>query len=156
MKTLTMALLGLLLLSQGLQAQPVRDKILGEVDISRGPKGTSIQVMFTFPVRYIKHFPYEKGDELRIKFRPIAISPTDRDALFKRESVTPPRDNPVDLSQIIYEGDIEGGPFLTLIFQHPVKFTVSQGTDFRSITILIPDPADTTTCPPNNKSEKDE
>lgn len=151
-----MALFGLLLLSQGLQAQPVRDKILGDVDITRGPEGISIQVMFNFPVRYIKHFPQKTGDELRIKLRPIAISPIDREALFKRESVSPPRDNPAALSAVTYEGDIEGGPFLTLIFQRSVHFTVNQGADFRSMAIVIPDPVDTTICPPNNKSKEDE
>lgn len=137
---------------QELPAQPARNRILGDVDVSRDSQGVAINVRFTFPVRYVKHFPHEKGEELRIQLRPIAISQTDRDALSSRESVNLPPDNNADISQIVYEGDIEGGPFLTLFFNHPVAYTVSQGSDFRSIVIVIHVPEDSPAAPPNKET----
>lgn len=137
-KRTILIVLGLLLLSMDTQAQPVRDKILADADIRQESECAFVRVGFNFPVRYVKHFPYEYGEELRIQLDPIAISPVDRDALFKRESMRPPSNEIAALLEIIYEGDMEGGPFLTLLFRRPVAFKVGQGADFRSLMIVVP------------------
>lgn len=121
-------------------AEPVRDRILGDIDITESPECSVISVGFNFPVRYLRHFPYESGSELRIKLEPIAISQVDRSALFKRESYTPEGIGPSAVSEIIYEGDVDGGPFLTLIFRHSVRYTVEQGSDFRSVIVMVEGP----------------
>jgi hypothetical protein len=140
--------LGLLLHSSDLIAQPVRDRILGDLVVSKHDGGGEIQVGFTFPVRYVKHFPYESGDELRVQVEPIAISRSDKDALFKRESIKPPRNGIPDLLEVIYEGDVVEGPFVTLVFRRPVAFKVEQGADFRSLTITVRVPERSAPPPP--------
>ncbi len=125
------------LLAPGLKSQPVRDRILGDVEITDDGECVDIQVAFNFPVQYVKHFPFETGGEVRTQLLPILISPIDKKALFKRESVRPPVDNLAGLSDIIYEGDMEGGPFLALMFQTPVAFKVKQGSDYRSLTVIV-------------------
>jgi hypothetical protein len=137
LKTCALALVGTILFTSALTAQPVRDRILGDLEITEGQNYTVIQVGFNFPVRYVRHFPLESGNELRIKLLPIAISPIDREALFERESIRPPSNDTAGLLEVVYEGDQEVGLFLTLLFHHPVHFQVKQGSDFRSLTVIV-------------------
>jgi len=41
----------------------------------------------------------------------------------------------------VYEGDMEGGPYLTLFFSRCVEFWVEQGRDSRSIVVYVDDVA---------------
>jgi hypothetical protein len=122
-----------------LQSQPVRDRVLDTIDVQHTGDGTMIRVTMTVPVRYIRHYPYESGNELRIKVLPFDVRSNDRDALRQRESLVPPDDDPPELMEVIYEGDMDGGPFLTLLFDHEVHYEVEQGRDSRSIVVhLLP------------------
>lgn len=129
-------------------AQPVRDRVLADVKIVEKTECAVIHIGLNFPVRYLKHFPLASGDELRIRLVPIAISPDDREALFKRESVRPGPSDLAQLSEVVFEGDVAGGPYLTLLFRHPVQYRVSQGSDFRSILVAVSLPESSAPCEP--------
>jgi hypothetical protein len=133
-----LVLLGLTLFSSDLQAQPVREKILGDVAVMEEEDYAVVQVGFNFPIRYTRHFPADSGDELRIRLEPIAISRDDREALFKREGIHPPLGDVTSILEILYEGDIIGGFYLTVRFDRPTEFLVGQGADFRSLIIVVP------------------
>jgi hypothetical protein len=123
-----------------LYSQPVRDRLLDEIDVEHTGDGTVLRIGMTIPVRYIRHYPYESGNELRIKVLPFDVRTNDRDALYKRESLVPSDDDPPELSEVVYEGDVDGGPFLTLLFDHVVHYEVEQGRDSRSIVVhLLPE-----------------
>jgi hypothetical protein len=122
-------------------SQPARDRLLDCIDVQEGELETRLQINMTIPVRYVSHFPRASGNELRIKLNPIAINPGDRDALFARESLVPVERVQSFLKEVIYEGDIEGGPYLTLLFNRSVHFSVEQGRDSRSIVVRITVPA---------------
>jgi hypothetical protein len=150
LKSITAILAGILIFSLNVPAQPVRDRILDDVHIIDKNGCPTIQVSFTFPVRYVRHFPFGKGDELQIQIEPINIGPLEQEVLFDRESYTPPHHKHVPLDDVIYEGDIEGGPYLTLLFTKEVSYEVGQGPDFRSILVSIQNPSrtpDGTSCP---------
>lgn len=127
----------LLLVSTLLMSQPVRDRILNEVLVSQEEETVRIQVFFTDVFRYVTHFPHETGDQLRIRIEPVAVSISDRSAVFQREAVRPPGRDDAKLIEVLYEGDIPGGPFLTLFFTSPVNYEVVPGADFRSITVVV-------------------
>jgi len=129
-------------------AEPAGDRILDDVRISERGECAVIRVSFHFPVRYQRHFPEKSGEELRVKLLPIAINPDDLEALFRRESFRPPGSEIAPLSEVVYEGDISGGPFLTLRFRHPVQFRVGQGDDYRSLRIAVPLPESSSPCLP--------
>jgi len=129
-------------------AQPVRDRVLADVKIVEKTECAVIHIGLNFPVRYLEHFPLSSGDELRIRLVPIAISADDREALFKRESVRPDPNDLAQLSEVVYEGDVAGGPYLTLLFRHPVQYKVSQGSDFRSILVAVSLPESSAPCKP--------
>lgn len=136
--TCSVVLLALTLFTSHLQAQRVRDRILGDVTVMEEEYYAVVQVGFNFPIRYTRHFPPDSGDELRIQLEPLAISRDDREALFKREAVHAPSGRVTSILEIIYEGDIIGGFYLTARFAQPTEFLVAQGADFRSLIIVVP------------------
>jgi len=127
-----------------LHAQPVRDRVLGDLQISVEEGYAVIKVGFNFPVRYVRHFPIDSGKELRVKLSPISVGAVDQDALSERESIRPSTGDLPVLLEVAYEGDMPGGPFLTLLFQQEREYLVAQGSDFRSLIIVIGLPGEET------------
>lgn len=129
--------LTLMPLNNDVMAQPTRDRILGDLLFNELADQTEVSIEFTFPIRYMRHFPETHGKDLRIQLEPIAINPSDREALFKREAVTVDQFNSADISEVIYEGDNFSGFMLTVYFIKDREFTVEQGNDYRSIRLLV-------------------
>jgi hypothetical protein len=120
-----------------LQSQPVRERILDDLEVTETGAGLRMRISLTTRVRYVRHYPYENGAELRIRITPFDVSSDDRQALPRRESLVPYGAGPLLPKEVVYEGDIEGGPYLTLFFKQVVDFKVEQGRDSRSIVVHI-------------------
>jgi len=118
-------------------APQVRDMVLDQVEITRSDGNLILQVNFSFPLRYVSHFPPGDGSELRIRLSPIQVPPSDEDAVFKRESITPPYADTIALDEVIYEGDVDSGPYLTVRFLRPVRYEVVPGADYRSCNVIV-------------------
>jgi len=123
-----------LTLAAALHAQPTGGKILADITINGTKSCRMAQIGFSFPVRYINHFPQSEGKEVRIQLKPLTVGPLEEQDLLDREAFSPAQDETL-LNNVIYEGDMEGGPYLTVQFSQAVRFTVAQGTDFRSIKV---------------------
>ncbi len=127
------ALLGVVLA----QAVPAANGLLEDVVVSRSAGRAIIEISFNCTMRYVTHFPQDSGDELRVKVSPVRLCPGDELAV-KGTDAEEPRDAELaELTEVIYEGDTPGGPFLTLYFRRAVAFEVSQGSDFRSIKVTV-------------------
>ena len=118
-------------------APPVRDKVLEEVDLIQHDGELFIEVLFSFPMRYRSHFPADHGEELRIRLLPVRVPSSDLDAVPRRESVIPEYAGAASVDEVIYEGDIAGGPYLTVRFTRPVRYQVIPGADYRSIRVIV-------------------
>ena len=129
------------LIAQLADSEPVRKVLLDELDIQESEEVTIVHISLTSPVRYIRHFPYESGEELRIKIKLFDVGSDNREGIFSRETLVPFETEGLPLDEVVYEGDIEGGPYLTLFFSRSVDFRVQQGTDSRSIVVYINKPA---------------
>ena len=127
--------IAVVLIAQLAGSEPVRKKLLDQLDVQHGEEVTTIRISLTSPVRYIRHFPHGSGEELRIKITLFDVSRDNREAFFSRETLVPFDDDDLPLDEVVYEGDIEGGPYLTLFFSSRVDFEVQQGTDSRSIVV---------------------
>jgi hypothetical protein len=129
--------LGVILFTQLVDSEPVRKKILDTLDVYESDAVTTVRISLTTRVRYDSHFPYESGKELRIRITPFGISADDLNALHKRETLVPFDHDNLPLDEVVYEGDVEGGPYLTLFFNRCVDFWVEQGRDSRSIVVYM-------------------
>jgi hypothetical protein len=128
---------GVVLFAQLVVSEPVRKKILDSLDVQETDALTTVRISLTTRVRYDSHFPYESGKELRIRITPFGISADDLNALYKRETLVPFDQEDLPLEEVVYEGDIEGGPYITLFFSRCVDFWVEQGRDSRSIVVYL-------------------
>ena len=131
------AVLVLFVVTENHSAPPVRDKVLEEVQVLINDGQLVIEVQFSFPLRYRSHFPQQSGEELRISLSPIRIPSSDLNAAFQREGVVPRHAEDVAIDEVIYEGDSEGGPYLTLSFTREVSYEVIPGSDYRSMSIVV-------------------
>lgn len=147
--TIAVGLLVITLAAWAASAQPGRDRVLGNVEIDEDSSCAVVRVGFNFPVRYVTHVPHGTGKELRIQLRPIAFNPADQSALSRREAASPPGNTFAALTEVVYEGDINGGPYLTLLFRRKVAFSVGQGDDYRSLIIAVVGPEPSGPCRPN-------
>ncbi len=118
-------------------AQPVKNTILDFLEIKKTKDQVLIQIGFTFPIRYIRHYPQNKGDQLRIQIKPIIINPNESKDLFIRESIPPQSAKWGDLADVVYEGSDIEGRYLALYFKKTMIFEVTQGNDYRSINVHI-------------------
>lgn len=132
-------LLSALLLPVSLvQAQPVGERIMEEVELirSKSPCDPDLAIIHMhYPVRYISHYPQDPSDELRIRIKHIQLAVIDEGSQDQRES-TSPEDHDL-LDEVVYEGDFSGGPYLTLEYHEAVRSEVIQGIDYRTIKVLI-------------------
>ena len=133
-----------LLLAISLKAQPTGGKILTDITVTGNDTCKTAQIGFNFPIRYINHFPQNEGYEVRIQLKPVTVAPMETQDLSSREAFSPVDDASL-LSNVIYEGDMTGGPYLTLQFTQRARYTVVQGTDFRSVRVSFHASGDT--CP---------
>jgi hypothetical protein len=123
-----------LLLAISLRAQPTGGRILTDITVTGDEICKTAKIGFNFPIRYINHFPQSEGNEVRIQLKPVTVDSIDAQALADREAFSPVDDATL-LSNVIYEGDMPGSPYLTLQFNGSAHFTVMQGTDFRSVRV---------------------
>ena len=120
--------------------------IIDEITITEKSGCALVTVKFNFPAQYIRHFPKSSGNELHIKLSLLAVSPSLKKILSARESILPPPNDIAALSNVNYEGNVAGGPFLILYFTYTVSFKVKQGTDFRSLIIDVSRSESKTDC----------
>jgi hypothetical protein len=119
------------------QGQPAGRRIIADVQVNELADQTQISIEFTFPVRYVGHYPENRGNTLEIQLKEVMISDVDAAFLDRRESIKLPDVESVPLLDISFEGDLPGGPYLTIRFLRPVSYSVTQGNDFRSLLVTV-------------------
>jgi hypothetical protein len=135
-------------------AEPVTDRILSDVSVIEEPGCARVKITFNLPVRYLSHFPYERGRDLCIRIRPIAIAANDKLFRFGREALRAPASDLAAISSIEYLGDAVGGPCLNVFFRYPVNYRVVQGPDYRSIDVAISGPQPSASCRPGQSDNR--
>lgn len=132
-------LISLALLAPHSQAQPIGEGVMADLDVYTGaecePEIAVVQM--NIPIRYISHFPRSTGSQVKIRLRPLRVSALDADQLNERESRSPAFRRATLLREATFEGDIQGGPFLSLRFREKARFHIFQGHDYRSIWVVV-------------------
>ena len=114
------------------------DRILQDVFVYDEGNRSVLQVKFSVPVRYESHVPEKRGRVLNIKLRVVAFSGADRNDYIDESTIVPGFMEKVPVTDIAYEGDVPGGPLLSIRFSEPVSFKIAEDSSLRSLLISIP------------------
>lgn len=114
-------------------------QILRDIQITEQPDNIVIRVNFNNPVNMIRHFPPNAGEILQIQLDVTSLKPEVAvdTTIARRESLLPPKNDLVPLVSATYEGDVPGGPYLTLRFKFAIEFKLSEGDDGQSIQVNV-------------------
>jgi hypothetical protein len=129
-------------------SQPVRSRVFTGVIVEGDDGRLTIHAGFTFPIRYVRHVPLQSGDLLQIYVKPLAVSRVDKGFTLTREAAQLHSKHLGPLESVTYEGDVLGGPLVTVAFRRSVRFDVRPGHDFRSLVISVADGATAGTSSP--------
>lgn len=129
--------------------------ILQGIQITENSDNFVIEIELGQSLHYMRHFPFSSGTSLQIQLQPpqgntrpaeplphaagarFTDSAASTQAPAPRERLNSPRNQALPLTDIIYEGDAAGGPYLTLRFKSLVEFNVTEGPHGRSMIITV-------------------
>ena len=116
--------------------------VLDDIELKSKDDSTIIDVHFSIPLEYVKHFPQSFGEIVQFQLR-MQDSPRQRTHKEVREGneLLPVQGQQSLLVYVTYEEGVPGGPFLTLRFAHPVRFEVHPGSDSMSLSVIVHDEA---------------
>lgn len=136
-------LLSTLLAACALTCASASAQLLDDVEVRSDQGVAEIRLQFTVPVRYIKHFPAERGEIVKLYLQVLSLEGVDEAELqeFKRTpsiALVPPFT--VVYSTVRNCHAVRDPLCLDIQFNKPVRFSVHQGEDGRSILLhVLPD-----------------
>ncbi len=111
------------------------DTLIAEVVITKDKETNSLQVDFAGPVRHIGHFPETEGEILQIKLRAISFHEFNESYSLVNTFLQKHEAKDHHIADIRYEGNVPGGPFLTIKFSRPVSYEVNEGEGLKAMLI---------------------
>ncbi|MDH4274922.1 MAG: tetratricopeptide repeat protein, partial [Gammaproteobacteria bacterium] len=106
-------------------AWAVAGEVLKAVQVEEQGDITVFRAEFVTPLEYVKHFPSSRGKILQIQLHSIDAN-FPEDGLKRRETLQPQSTSGL-ITEVIYEGNVKGGPFLVLRFENIVAFKIKEG-----------------------------
>ena len=116
-----------------LAAAAVHGQIIRSVDVERRGNETEISINFAATVQYLRHTPVDSGKLLRIYPRVTGFSPQEN--ILSLETIRLPATDLIPRFTVTYP-ELDGA--MSIVFDQPTRFAVRQGTDGRSISIMVP------------------
>ena len=133
------ALLALCCFASIARAEVGPRRVLESIEIVETETGAELRIRFGTPLRYLRHAPHARGQEIQIEIAPIALSALDPPALGISQSLPGPRVSPIPLVEVLYEGiRVGSGRSVIVRFTRTVAFEVRPGDDMRSLVVFVP------------------
>lgn len=126
--------LSLLLLSYIPNA--VAGEILKSLSYSVKENKVEIKASFGAQVTYVKHFPLSRGKIIQIQVQ-VDKKAFNEEAQQRRETLSGDVTAPVSLKDVIYEGNVRGGPYLVLRFDEVVTFSLGKESGEKFLTVVV-------------------
>ncbi len=135
--TILFVLLGTILTAH---AEPVLDRILSGARVTEKGACALLKIDFNIRIRYISHFPGDKGNQLSIKIAAIDAAQARNELISRREAIPAPRSAIANIRSIEFDANSGTEPALIIAFKTPMAFSVAAGKDFQSVIIAIAPP----------------
>lgn len=141
--TKTLRLLGVAALATVALAPTAAAQLIDDIEARTDQGVTEVRLQFNMPVRYVKHFPQEQGELVKIYLQALTLDgleEIDRTA-YKRTPAVPQ----LPPFKVLYTTvrncfAVRDPVCLDIQFSQPVRFTIHQGDDGRSILLhILPD-----------------
>ncbi len=114
--------------------------LIDDVVLIREEEGKFLQLDFSAPVRIVGTFPESSGDIVQIKLSVIAFGKFDENMSLLEKFVGVEEGKELHMTDMRYEGDVPGGPFIVMRFSKPVQWTLTEGDGLLGMNIEIKDP----------------
>jgi hypothetical protein len=125
--TLALAASSIILVgAQSTRAEPVIDRALSGVDFVKKGACGYLKVNFNIRIRYVSHFPADRGDQLKISLRGLDLGAAQGLTGLGREGLRPPENKFVGIRSIEFQSNIGEGPLLLIHFAQPVAYQIGQ------------------------------
>jgi len=131
----TVIILGVLSSLQVLQAP---DTILDDVIVQEEGGMYVLQVKTNVPVRYENHYPQGPSEFVQIKVRAVSFVGANTNEYMGAESILPGFIEQVPVMDVAFEGNVPGGPYLSLRFKEPIRYQVKEDPDLNGVFLYIP------------------
>jgi len=107
-------------------------------DVSFKDKGAEIEIRakLSMPFSYVKHFPSKRGKIIQIQLK-VDKPKVNKPKTKRRDLFNPTKDAPIEIRDVIFEGNVRGGPYLVFRFTNVVTFRVEKGTSERFVVVRI-------------------
>jgi len=134
---------GLLVALGWVLSGPASAQLLDDIEVRSDQGVAEIRLQFTVPVRYIRHFPAERGELVKLYLQVLSLEAMEEVELqeFKRTpsiALVPPFT--VVYSTVRNCHAVRDPLCLDIQFNKPVRFSIHQGEDGRSILLhVLPD-----------------
>jgi hypothetical protein len=115
-------------------------QLLDDIEVRSTQGVAEIRLRFTAPVRYIKHFPAERGELIKLYLQVLSLDGTEeRDMQEYKRTPSIPLVPPftVMYSTVRTCLSVRDPLCLDIQFSKPVRFRVRQGEDGRSIVLHV-------------------
>lgn len=127
----------MLVLYKPLSAQQVATDILDDVVIERSDFNAVIKVLFKQPFGYISHSPTKSGNTINVRVRIIESDINSSSQIIDNESIVVKDGKGTGLTEVIYEKNGPSSQYINFYFNKDVSFEVIQGSDKRSLSIIV-------------------
>jgi len=136
----TIALITLAILAGLFILQVVKspDHILEDIVVEDEGEMLVLHIETRIPIRYENHFPEGPSDFLQIKVRAVSFLGVNGTDILHGESILPGFLELVPIVDVIYEGDVPNGPFISIRFSKPLNYEVKEDPELNGIQIHIP------------------
>lgn len=137
-KTILIGTAVILALLSSLQVLQAPTNILNDVVVEEEGSMLILKIKTNVPMRYENHFPEGPSKFVQIKVRAVSLTGTDKNEYMGNESILPGFIEQVPVVDVAYEGNVIGGPFLSLRFKEPIRYQIKEDPDLNGVFLYIP------------------
>lgn len=116
------------------RAQTGGGRVLRALEIETRGEETEVRILFSVPVRYVRHTPEHTGRTLDIRLTPLSGGLA---ALLTSEALRPRPGTDTALEEVWFEGEGRAGARLELRLASERRFEVRQDEDLRTLVIRL-------------------
>lgn len=121
-----------------LQVVKTPEHVLEDISVEEQRDMLVLHIRTRIPLRYENHFPEGPSDFVQIKVRAVSFSGADGSDFLDSSTILPGFLELIPVSNIAYEGNVAGGPFISIRFTRPVNYQVKEDPELNGIQLYVP------------------